>query len=89
MGQNQLDNWSRWAGSSSPSSPLDNRSAVGSPASWQEGRAGEPGGVGHSSPAHRTEEIQYGMTGQQPMGQTRGRSYSSALINLQPGYTST
>ncbi|XP_046895014.1 rho GTPase-activating protein 23-like isoform X3 [Hypomesus transpacificus] len=78
MGQNQLDNWSRWAGSSSPSSPLDNRSAVGSPASWQEGRAGEPGGVGHSSPAHRTEEIQYGMTGQQPMGQTRGRSYSSS-----------
>uniref|UniRef100_A0A3B4W9N9 Rho GTPase activating protein 23 n=1 Tax=Seriola lalandi dorsalis TaxID=1841481 RepID=A0A3B4W9N9_SERLL len=44
MGQNQLDNWSRWPGSSSPSSPLDNRSAVGSPASWQEGRAGEPGG---------------------------------------------
>lgn len=78
MGQNQLDNWSRWPGSSSPSSPLDNRSAVGSPASWQEGRAGDPGGVGHSSPAHRTEEIQYGMTSQQPQGQTRGRSYSSS-----------
>lgn len=79
MGQNQLDNWSRWPGSSGPSSPLDNRSAVGSPASWQEGRgAGEQGGVGHSSPAHRTEEIQYGMTGQQPQGQTRGRSYSSS-----------
>ncbi|XP_041855852.1 rho GTPase-activating protein 23 isoform X3 [Melanotaenia boesemani] len=78
MGQNQLDNWSRWPGSSSPSSPLDNRSTVGSPASWQEGRAGEPGGVGHSSPAHRTEEIQYGMTSQQPQGQTRGRSYSSS-----------
>ncbi|KAM8723423.1 rho GTPase-activating protein 23 isoform 7-T7 [Acanthopagrus schlegelii] len=78
MGQNQLDNWSRWPGSSSPSSPLDNRSAVGSPASWQEGRSGEPGGVGHSSPAHRTEEIQYGMTSQQPQGQTRGRSYSSS-----------
>ncbi|KAM9745468.1 rho GTPase-activating protein 23 isoform 2-T2 [Menidia menidia] len=78
MGQNQLDNWSRWPGSSSPSSPMDNRSAVGSPANWQEGRAGEPGGVGHSSPAHRTEEIQYGMTSQQPQGQTRGRSYSSS-----------
>ncbi|XP_040918441.1 rho GTPase-activating protein 23 isoform X3 [Toxotes jaculatrix] len=78
MGQNQLDNWSRWPGSSSPSSPLDNRSAVGSPASWQAGRAGEPGGVGHSSPAHRTEEIQYGMTSQQPQGQIRGRSYSSS-----------
>ncbi|XP_058510712.1 rho GTPase-activating protein 23 isoform X4 [Solea solea] len=78
MGQNQLDNWSRWPGSSSPSSPLDNHSAVGSPASWQEGRAGEPGGVGHSSPAHRTEEIQYGMTSKQPQGQTRGRSYSSS-----------
>ncbi|KAM9843924.1 rho GTPase-activating protein 23 [Aulostomus maculatus] len=78
MGQNQLDNWSHWPGSSSPSSPLDNRSAVGSPASWQEGRSGEPGGVGHSSPAHRTEEIQYGMTSQQPQGQTRGRSYSSS-----------
>ncbi|XP_062263933.1 rho GTPase-activating protein 23 isoform X6 [Platichthys flesus] len=78
MGQNQLDNWSRWPGSSSPSSPLDNHSALGSPASWQEGRAGEPGGVGHSSPAHRTEEIQYGMTSKQPQGQTRGRSYSSS-----------
>nr|XP_019949802.1 PREDICTED: rho GTPase-activating protein 23 isoform X9 [Paralichthys olivaceus] len=78
MGQNQLDNWSRWPGSSSPSSPLDNHSAVGSPASWQEGRAGEPGGVGHSSPAHRTEEIKYGMTSKQPQGQTRGRSYSSS-----------
>ncbi|XP_076000154.1 rho GTPase-activating protein 23 isoform X3 [Genypterus blacodes] len=78
MGQNQLDNWSRWPGSSSPSSPLDNRSTVGSPASWQEGRAGEPGGVGHTSPAHRTEEIQYGMTSQQPQGQIRGRSYSSS-----------
>ncbi|XP_029013644.1 rho GTPase-activating protein 23 isoform X3 [Betta splendens] len=78
MGQNQLDNWSQWPSSSSPSSPLDNRSTVGSPASWQEGRAGEPGGVGHSSPAHRTEEIQYGMTSQQPQGQIRGRSYSSS-----------
>ncbi|KAM6957579.1 rho GTPase-activating protein 23 isoform 2-T2 [Aplochiton taeniatus] len=77
IGQNQLDNWSRWAGSTSPSSPLDNRSALGSPASWQESTR-EPGGVGHSSPAHRTEEIQYGMTGQQPQGQSRGRSYSSS-----------
>ncbi|XP_038151756.1 rho GTPase-activating protein 23 isoform X3 [Cyprinodon tularosa] len=78
MGQNQLDNRSCWPGSSSPSSPLDNRSGVASPASWQEGQAGEPGGVGHSSPAHRTEEIQYGMTSQQPQGQTRRRSYSSS-----------
>ncbi|KAJ0057919.1 hypothetical protein NL108_004435 [Boleophthalmus pectinirostris] len=78
MGQNQLDNWTRWPGSSGPSSPLDNRSAVGSPPSWQEGRPGDPGGVGHSSPAHRTEEIQYGMTSQQPQGQTRGRSFSSS-----------
>uniref|UniRef100_A0A674ADR9 Rho GTPase-activating protein 23-like n=1 Tax=Salmo trutta TaxID=8032 RepID=A0A674ADR9_SALTR len=76
MGQNQLDNWSRWAGSASPLSPLDNRSTVGSPASWQEGRGGQP--VGHSTPPHRTEEIQYGVTGQQPTGQTRGRSYSSS-----------
>lgn len=78
MGQNQLDNWSHWPSSSSPSSPLDNRSTVGSPANWQEGRAGDPGGVGHSSPAHRTEEIQYGMTSKHPQGQTRGRSYSSS-----------
>uniref|UniRef100_A0AAV2KDF5 Rho GTPase-activating protein 23 n=1 Tax=Knipowitschia caucasica TaxID=637954 RepID=A0AAV2KDF5_KNICA len=78
MGQNQLDNWTRLPGSSGPSSPLDNRSAVGSPASWQGGRPGDPGGVGHSSPAHRTEEIQYGMTNQQPQGQTRGRSFSSS-----------
>ncbi|KAJ7992283.1 hypothetical protein DPEC_G00276910 [Dallia pectoralis] len=75
MGQNQLDNWSRWAGSSSPSSPLDNRSAMGSPPSWQ---GGEPGGVVHHSPAHRTEEAQYGMSRPQPLGQTRGRSYSSS-----------
>ncbi|XP_077350950.1 rho GTPase-activating protein 23 isoform X2 [Festucalex cinctus] len=78
IGQNQLDNWSRWPGSPSPSSPLDNRATVCSPASWQDGRSVELGGVGHSSPAHRTEEIQYGMTGQQPQGQTRGRSYSSS-----------
>ncbi|KAJ3600313.1 hypothetical protein NHX12_031298, partial [Muraenolepis orangiensis] len=78
MGQNQLDNWSRWPGSSGPSSPLDNRSSAVSPACWQDGRAGELGGVGHSSPAHRTEEIQYGMTGQQPQGQHRGRSFSTS-----------
>uniref|UniRef100_A0A8C7STP7 Rho GTPase activating protein 23a n=1 Tax=Oncorhynchus mykiss TaxID=8022 RepID=A0A8C7STP7_ONCMY len=72
MGQNQLDNWSRWAGSASPLSPLDNRSTVGSPASWQEGWGG------HRSPPHRAEEIQCGVTGQQPTGQTRGRSYSSS-----------
>nr|XP_029491578.1 rho GTPase-activating protein 23-like isoform X7 [Oncorhynchus nerka] len=72
MGQNQLDNWSCWAGSASPLSPLDNRSTVGSPASWQEGWGG------HSSPSHRAEEIQCGVTGQQPTGQTRGRSYSSS-----------
>ncbi|XP_036408116.1 rho GTPase-activating protein 23-like isoform X2 [Megalops cyprinoides] len=82
MGQNQLDNWSRWPGSSGPSSPLDNRPGMGSPASWQEGRAGDPGGVGHSSPAHRTEEIQYGMTGQQATGQTRGRSISSTSSSV-------
>ncbi|XP_016404957.1 rho GTPase-activating protein 23-like isoform X4 [Sinocyclocheilus rhinocerous] len=81
MGQNQLDNWSRWPGSSSgPSPPLDNRT-VASNAVWAaEGRSCEPGGVGHSSPAHRTEEIQYGMTdrGQQATGQMRGCSYSSS-----------
>ncbi|KAK5601246.1 hypothetical protein CRENBAI_002309 [Crenichthys baileyi] len=78
MGQNQLDNRSCWPGSSSPSSPLDNRSGVASPPSWQEGQAGEPGEVGQSSPARRTEESQYGMTSQQPQGQTRRRSYSSS-----------
>ncbi|XP_056309992.1 rho GTPase-activating protein 23 isoform X6 [Danio aesculapii] len=82
MGQNQLDNWSRWPGSSSgPSPPLDNRTVASSNVVWAaEGRSCEPGGVGHSSPAHRTEEIQYGMTdrGQQPTGQMRGRSYSSS-----------
>ncbi|XP_026118505.1 rho GTPase-activating protein 23-like isoform X2 [Carassius auratus] len=81
MGQNQLDNWSRWPGSSSgPSPPLDNRT-VASNAVWAaEGRSSDPGGVGHSSPAHRTEEIQYGMTDreQQATGQMRGRSYSSS-----------
>ncbi|XDV12792.1 hypothetical protein PO909_001369 [Leuciscus waleckii] len=82
MGQNQLDNWSRWPGSSSgPSPPLDNRTVTSSNAVWAaEGRNCEPGGVSHSSPAHRTEEIQYGMTdrGQQAIGQMRGRSHSSS-----------
>ncbi|XP_058858907.1 rho GTPase-activating protein 23-like isoform X2 [Acipenser ruthenus] len=45
-----LDNWSCRSGSQGPLPPLDNRSG------------GESGGVGHSSPAHRTEEVQYGMT---------------------------
>ncbi|XP_028675476.1 LOW QUALITY PROTEIN: rho GTPase-activating protein 23-like [Erpetoichthys calabaricus] len=67
--QNQLDNWTCRSSSSGPSSPLENHSRVTSPAaqlsstqSWQETRGTSPGGVGHSSPAHRTEEIQYGMT---------------------------
>nr|XP_015217607.1 PREDICTED: rho GTPase-activating protein 23 [Lepisosteus oculatus] len=83
MGQNQLDNWTSRSGSSGPSSPLDNRSGVTSPAGslsvalgWQEGRGADPGGVGHSSPAHRTEEIQYGMTGSHGPA-ARGRSVSS------------
>ncbi|MBN3285976.1 RHG23 protein, partial [Polyodon spathula] len=45
-----LDNWPCRSGSQGPSPPLDNRTG------------GEPGGVGPSSPAHRTEEVQYGMT---------------------------
>ncbi|XP_057201013.1 rho GTPase-activating protein 23 isoform X4 [Triplophysa rosa] len=81
MGQNQLDNWSHWPGSPpGPSPPLDNRTVASSNAVWAaEGRSCEPGGVGHSSPAHRTEEIQYGMTdrGQQATGQMRGSAYSS------------
>ncbi|XP_051994839.1 rho GTPase-activating protein 23-like isoform X2 [Xyrauchen texanus] len=81
MGQNQLDNWSHWPGSfSSPSPPLDNRTVPSSTVWATEERNCEPGGVGHSSPAHRTEEIQYGMTdrGQQPTGQIRGHSYLSS-----------
>uniref|UniRef100_A0A8C1XI57 Rho GTPase activating protein 23a n=1 Tax=Cyprinus carpio TaxID=7962 RepID=A0A8C1XI57_CYPCA len=81
MGQNQLDNWSRWPGSSSgPSPPLDNRTVASNTVWAAEGRSCEPGGVGHTSPAHRTEEIQYGMTDreQQATGQMRGRSYSSS-----------
>ncbi|XP_067275384.1 rho GTPase-activating protein 23 isoform X4 [Pseudorasbora parva] len=82
MGQNQLDNWSRWPGSSSgPSPPLDNRTVASSNAVWAaEGRSCESGGISHSSPAHRTEEIQYGMTdrGQQAIGQMRGRAHSSS-----------
>ncbi|XP_026772813.3 rho GTPase-activating protein 23 isoform X2 [Pangasianodon hypophthalmus] len=82
MGQNQLDNWSRWPGSaSSPSPPLDNRTSVPTTTSmaWaSEGR--EPGGVSHSSPAHRTEEIRYGMT-------ERGRSFSSSTSTSPPHHT--
>ncbi|KAJ8389929.1 hypothetical protein AAFF_G00112140 [Aldrovandia affinis] len=77
VGQNWLDNWSRWP-ASGPTTPLDNRPSMGSPANWQEGRGGDPRGVGHSSPAHRTEEIQYGMTGQQATGQARGRPIPSS-----------
>ncbi|KAI4904097.1 hypothetical protein NFI96_026187, partial [Prochilodus magdalenae] len=81
MGQNQLDNWSRWPGSSSssgPSPPLDNRTTTPGTVWAIEGRGCDPGG--HSSPAHRTEEIRYGMTdrSQQAVGQMRGRSYSSS-----------
>ncbi|XP_047215001.1 rho GTPase-activating protein 23-like isoform X2 [Girardinichthys multiradiatus] len=79
MGQNHLDSRSCWPGFSSPSSPLDNRPGVASPASWQEGQAGEPGEVGQSSPARHTEESQYVMTSQQPQGQTRRCSYSSSF----------
>ncbi|XP_053471993.1 rho GTPase-activating protein 23 isoform X5 [Ictalurus furcatus] len=82
MGQNQLDNWSRWPGSaSSPSPPLDNRTGAPTTTSmaWaSEGR--EAGGVGHSSPAHRTEEIRYGMT-------ERGRSFSSSISTSPPHQT--
>ncbi|XP_066498174.1 rho GTPase-activating protein 23 isoform X2 [Hoplias malabaricus] len=83
MGQNQLDNWSRWPGSSSssgPSPPLDNRTALPGTIWAAEGRGCDPGAGGHSSPAHRTEEIRYGMTerAQQPTGQMRGRSFSSS-----------
>ncbi|KAK3520187.1 hypothetical protein QTP70_017930, partial [Hemibagrus guttatus] len=79
MGQNQLDNWSRWHGSaSSPSPPLDNRSSAPSTTgiAWaSEGH--EAGGVNHRSPAHRTEEIRYDMT-------QRGRSFSSSLSTSPP-----
>ncbi|XP_051569899.1 rho GTPase-activating protein 23-like isoform X2 [Myxocyprinus asiaticus] len=81
MGQNQLDNWSCWPGSfSGPSPQLDNRTVASSPVWASEGRNCEPGGVCHSNPAHRTEEIQYGMTDRekQPTGQTRGHSFSSS-----------
>lgn len=59
MGQNQLDNRSRWPSSvSSTSPPLDNRNSVSSTNS----KVGVGGGVGHCSPAHRTEENRFGMT---------------------------
>ncbi|KAI5097178.1 rho GTPase-activating protein 23 isoform X3 [Silurus meridionalis] len=82
MGQNQLDNWSRWPGSpSSPSPPLDNRTSATTTTSmaWaSEGR--EAGGVSHSSPVHRTEEIRYGMT-------ERGRSFSPSPSTSPPQQT--
>ncbi|XP_062874477.1 rho GTPase-activating protein 23 isoform X2 [Trichomycterus rosablanca] len=77
MGQNQLDNWSRWPSStSSTSPPLDNRTSVpttNSKAWASEGR--EAGGVSHCSPAHRTEENRYGMT---------ERSFSSSSSSSPP-----
>ncbi|XP_035379217.1 rho GTPase-activating protein 23 isoform X3 [Electrophorus electricus] len=81
MGQNQLDNWSRWPGSSpSPAPPpLDNRTGAHAASTvWApEGRVCELGGVSHNTPAHRTEEVRY-RTSELPAVQTRGRSYSSA-----------
>ncbi|XP_047656653.1 rho GTPase-activating protein 23 isoform X4 [Tachysurus fulvidraco] len=79
MGQNQLDNWSRWHGSaSSPSPPLDNRTSAPTTTSMAWASEGhEAGGVNHSSPAHRTEEIRYGMT-------QRGRSFSSSFSTSPP-----
>ncbi|KAM9784648.1 rho GTPase-activating protein 23-like isoform 2-T2 [Syngnathus typhle] len=81
VGHNQLDNWSRWPGPPGPSSPLDNRTA----AAWQDGRSVEPGGGGsaaaRSSPARRRradDDVQYAVSGQQPQGQSRGRSHSSS-----------
>ncbi|XP_060758009.1 rho GTPase-activating protein 23 isoform X4 [Neoarius graeffei] len=82
MGQNQLDNWSRWPGSaSSPSPPLDNRTSAPTTTSmaWAS-ESREAGGVSHSSPAHRTEEIRYGMT-------ERGRSFSSSSSTSPPHHT--
>ncbi|KAJ8251040.1 hypothetical protein GJAV_G00216570 [Gymnothorax javanicus] len=71
VGHNQLDNWNRWPGSGH-ASPLDNRPIGGSPTR-------DPGGVSLTSPAHHTEEIQYGMTGKKKAtGQTRGRPGSVA-----------
>ncbi|KAM9456671.1 rho GTPase-activating protein 23 isoform 3-T3 [Clarias gariepinus] len=82
MGQNQLDNWSRWPGStSSPSPPLDNRTSAPSTTSmaWaSEGR--EAAGVSHSSPAHRTEEIRYCMT-------ETGHSFTSSPSTSPPQHT--
>lgn len=79
MGQNQLDNWSRWHGSaSSPSPPLDNRTSAPTTTSMAWASEGhEAGGFNHSSPAHRTEEIRYGMT-------QRGRSFSSSFSTSPP-----
>ncbi|XP_076851819.1 rho GTPase-activating protein 23 isoform X2 [Brachyhypopomus gauderio] len=81
MGQNQLDNWSRWPGScpSPAPPPLDNRTGASTTSTiWAlEERGSGLGGVGHATPAHRTEEIRYGPS-EQPSSQTRGRSFSSS-----------
>ncbi|TSK28027.1 Rho GTPase-activating protein 23 [Bagarius yarrelli] len=79
MGQNQLDNWSRWHGStSSQSPPLDNRTSAPTTSSlaWASD-SHEAGGVNHSSPAHRTEEIRYGLA-------QRGRSFSTSISTSPP-----
>ncbi|XP_019338114.1 rho GTPase-activating protein 23 isoform X2 [Alligator mississippiensis] len=61
--------------SSGPSSPLHSTSLTSpTPSLWNEARSETPREFGstHSSPAHRTEEIQYGMT-QQRAGMPLGR----------------
>ncbi|XP_069490767.1 rho GTPase-activating protein 23 isoform X2 [Ambystoma mexicanum] len=61
----QADSRSHWSGSSGPSSPR-NTSSITSPtlSTWSDLRAETVRELGSnpSSPAHRTEEIQYGMT---------------------------
>ncbi|KAL4659277.1 rho GTPase-activating protein 23 isoform X1 [Arapaima gigas] len=71
MTHNQTDTQSCWSATSRHSSPLDGHTGKGIPASRTEVQ-------GYSSPVHRPEEGQYGVTSQQAMGQTRGHSSASA-----------
>ncbi|XP_067397275.1 rho GTPase-activating protein 23 isoform X2 [Emydura macquarii macquarii] len=61
----QADSRSHWPASSGPSSPLAGAAlSTPMPGTWKEARSDTAREFGspHSSPAHRTEEIQYGVT---------------------------
>ncbi|XP_023691210.1 rho GTPase-activating protein 23 isoform X2 [Paramormyrops kingsleyae] len=72
MGHNQTDKRGCRLAPARVSSPPDNRSGRASPAGWLDDTALELRGPNQGSPVHHTEEVQYGVSSQQAVGQPRG-----------------